>query len=114
VSERKRDKEREREKRSEAGGREKRARTKERKTHDGVGLDENVAKVRPRHDDLQQLMPQAGAPDGKGTAGFVGLDGPVIELGGGGDVGVVEVEVGEPSGKDQAVHRVEKPSELPV
>lgn len=66
---------------------------KEKKTHDGVGLDEDVTKVRLRHYDLQQLMPQAGSPDGERASGVVGLDGPVVELGGGRDVGVVEVEV---------------------
>ena len=45
------------------------------------------------HDNLQELVPEAGAPDREGAAGVVGLDGPVVELGGGGDVGVVEVEV---------------------
>ena len=63
------------------------------RTHDGVGLDEDVAKVRLRHDDLQELVPEAGAPDREGVPRVVGLDGPVVELGGGGDVGVVEVEV---------------------
>lgn len=49
--------------------------------------------MRLRHDDLEQLMPQAGPPDGEGATGVVGLDGPVVELRGGRDVGVVEVEV---------------------
>ena len=62
-------------------------------THDGVGLDKNVSEMRLRHDDLQELVPEAGSPDREGFAGVVGLDGPVVELGGGRDVGVVEVEV---------------------
>lgn len=66
---------------------------KGKKTHDGVGLDEDVPKVRLRHYDLEQLMAQAGSPDREGTAGIVRLDSPVVEFGGGGDVGVVEVEV---------------------
>jgi hypothetical protein len=47
---------------------------------DGVRLDQEVAKVGPGHDDLQQLVAEAGAPDGEGRASVVGLGG-----GGGGE-----------------------------
>lgn len=80
----------------------------------GVGLDEQVPEVRLRHDDLQELVPEAGPPDRERATVLVGLDGPVVDLRGRGDVRVVEVEVGQPAGEDDAVDGLEQAAELVV